>query len=217
MSTTNTLNRRQFLGTATAATSIATILPRRVLGGPGYVAPNDKINLALIGSGTMGINMLMSTWLPREDLHISCIADPNRKTKDYRDWSPHGIRNRVRDFLGDEKWGVDDGILGGREVGQNIVETYYGKKMDKEYKGCTIYSDYRELLEQEEDIDGILCMTPEHLHATICIAAMKKGKHAISHKNPLERIVRSPSRRRYSQGNRRSYSLNGMAERPGVL
>ena len=40
------INRRKFIGTAAAASVAFTILPRHVLGGPGYIAPSDKINLA---------------------------------------------------------------------------------------------------------------------------------------------------------------------------
>ena len=176
------ITRRAFLGTATAASSL-TILPRRVLGGPGYTAPSDKINFALIGSGTMAIKMMMSDWLPRDDMQITCIADPNKDTDDYRDWSQHGMRDRVRAFINKPNWGSEKGIRAGRDPGKEIVDTYYGNiRGMTDYNGCNTYADYRELLDKEEGIDAVLCMTPEHLHAAICIAAMKKGKHAVSHK-----------------------------------
>ncbi len=70
MASERTINRREFLGVAAAASTI-TVLPRHVLGGPGRIAPSDKINLALIGSGTMAINILVREWLPIEELHIS--------------------------------------------------------------------------------------------------------------------------------------------------
>ena len=175
-------NRREFLETFAAVSTIS-VLPRHVLGGPGFVAPSDKVNLALIGSGTQSLRMLMSSWLPREDVHLACICDPNKDTDDYRDWSPHGIRNNVREFIKNPRWGSEQGIRAGREAGKEIVESYYADiRGVSDYKGCTTYVDFRELLEQEEGIDGVLVMTPEHLHGTISIAAMKKGKHTISHK-----------------------------------
>jgi hypothetical protein len=189
----NTIDRRKFLG-ITAASSALAVLPQIACSGPksatkrqvagGYVPPSDKINLALIGTGTMGLNMLMGSWLPSDDLHISCVCDPNTNSTDYRDWSRYGIRDSIRDFLEEPKWGEGDkGIRAGREVGQYVVETHYGKNIRSgKYTGCRAYSDYRELLEKETDIDGVIIMTPEHLHATIAIAAMKKGKHVISHK-----------------------------------
>src|SRR5882762_7921558 len=52
---TNDQNRRKFLGTAAATTAAFTIVPRHVLGGPGVVAPSDKITLGHIGVGTEGL------------------------------------------------------------------------------------------------------------------------------------------------------------------
>ena len=56
-STTNkssmNFTRREFLGTM-AATTAFTIVPRSVLGGPGYTAPSDMVNLAGIGVGSQG-------------------------------------------------------------------------------------------------------------------------------------------------------------------
>ena len=49
------INRREFIGTTAAASVAFTILPRHVLGGPGFIAPSDKINLAYIGCGTQGL------------------------------------------------------------------------------------------------------------------------------------------------------------------
>jgi hypothetical protein len=49
------INRREFLTGAAAAAATFTIVPRRVLGGAGFVAPSDKITLACIGFGTQAI------------------------------------------------------------------------------------------------------------------------------------------------------------------
>lgn len=46
-------SRREFLGSAATAAAF-TIVPRHVLGGPGYVAPSEKLNIACIGVGGMG-------------------------------------------------------------------------------------------------------------------------------------------------------------------
>ncbi len=49
------ISRRSFVSGASAATAAAfTIVPRRVLGGPGYKAPSDKLNIACIGVGGKG-------------------------------------------------------------------------------------------------------------------------------------------------------------------
>ena len=51
------------------------------------------------------------------------------------------------------------------------------KKVDEYYgdAACTTYHDYRELIARE-DIDAIICATPDHWHALICIEAAKHGK-----------------------------------------
>ncbi len=183
MSDKKTLNRRQFLGTAAAVSTIS-VLPRRVLGGPGYVAPSDKINVALVGSGTQAMRQLMSNWLPREDLHLACVCDPNKDSDDYRDWSPHGLRDRVREFIKNPRWGSEKGIRAGREAGKELIESYYANIRGMgDYKGLKAYEDYREMLAEDNDIDLVIDMTPEHLHGVINIQAMKAGKHVVSHKS----------------------------------
>ncbi|HEY1341988.1 MAG TPA: Gfo/Idh/MocA family oxidoreductase, partial [Bryobacteraceae bacterium] len=49
-------------------------------------------------------------------------------------------------------------------------------------------ADFRELLEKEKDLDAVKIMTPDHLHATISIAAMKRGKHVMMHKPIANRL-----------------------------
>ena len=45
--------RRNFLKTAAAASAFM-IVPRHVLGGPAYIAPSDKINIAAVGVNGKG-------------------------------------------------------------------------------------------------------------------------------------------------------------------
>ena len=59
MTTKREMNRREFLGSASAAAAV-TIVPRHVLGGPGYVPPSDKITMAYIGCGTQGLREMVS-------------------------------------------------------------------------------------------------------------------------------------------------------------
>ncbi len=177
-----TFNRREFLATA-AAMSTVSVVPRHVLGGPGFTAPSDKINVALVGSGTQALRQLMTDWLPREELHLACVCDPNKDSEDYRDWSPHGLRNRIRKFLDNPRWGSETGIRAGREAGKELIEDYYAKTREKgSYKGCKTYVDFRDMLAESESIDAVIDMTPDHLHGYVNIAAMKAGKHVIAHK-----------------------------------
>lgn len=49
-----TISRRKFLKGALFAVGAFTIVPRRVLGGPGYLSPSDELTRAVIGVGGMG-------------------------------------------------------------------------------------------------------------------------------------------------------------------
>jgi predicted dehydrogenase len=48
------LSRREFIKRAALAAGALTIIPRRVLGGPGHTAPSDDLTKAVIGVGGMG-------------------------------------------------------------------------------------------------------------------------------------------------------------------
>ncbi|MHC4086111.1 MAG: Gfo/Idh/MocA family protein [Planctomycetota bacterium] len=183
------LNRRQFLG-STAVSSIAfAVVPRHVLGGPGYVAPSDKVTVANIGCGTQGLRE-MPGMLENRDVQIVAVCDPNKFTTNYIDWSSNGIRDGIRRTLGDPTWDTGIvGIPGGRDIGRDYVEKYYAKnKPSAKYTGCNSYEDFRDLLDKEKDLDAVKIMTPDHLHATIAVAAMKNRKHVVTHKPIANRI-----------------------------
>lgn len=183
------LNRRQFIGSAAAASVAFTVIPRYVMGGPGYVAPSDKLTLAYIGCGTQGLRE-MASLITDPSIQIVSVCDPNRMTTDYVDWSPHEIRDTVRKAIGDPSWGDNlNGIPGGRDIGQLLVNKYYERTNNTPgYKGCSSYADFRELLEKEKDINAVKIMTPDHLHATVALAAFKKGKHVVTHKPIANRM-----------------------------
>jgi len=50
----NSLSRRNFLGRTATAAAAFTIIPRSVMGGKGYTAPSDTVNVAGIGIGSQG-------------------------------------------------------------------------------------------------------------------------------------------------------------------
>ncbi len=184
------MNRRHFIGSAAATTATISIVPRHVLGGSGFVAPSDKITVANIGCGTQGLRE-MPGMLENPDIQVVAVCDVNKFTTNYLDWSANGIRNGIRKTLEDSNWGSDyKGIPGGRDIGKEYVEKYYAKnKPSGQYKGCAAYEDYRGLLEKESDVDAVKIMTPDHHHASIAIAAMKKGKHVITHKPIANRMM----------------------------
>lgn len=181
-------NRRTFLGSAAAATAAFTIVPRHVLGGPGVVAPSDKITLAYIGVGTQGLREMVPL-LAVPEIQIVSVCDPCKDAVEYRDWSRTGLLNSIRRALGKPNWGFEGVIPGGRDIGKDIVESYYAaNRASEKFKGCSAYADYRELLDKEKDLNAVKIMTPDHLHGVIAVAAMKKGKHVIVHKPIANRL-----------------------------
>jgi len=182
------MNRREFLVPAVAGLA-TTIVPRHVLGGPGYVAPSDKINLAYVGCGTQGCREMLSL-IANPDVHITSVCDPVKDGEFYIDWDKWGLRDRIRTTLGNPTWGANiKGIRGGRDMFKEIITTYYAQKRGTEtFSGVNEYADWRELLEKEKDLDAVKIMTPDHHHARIAVHAMRAGKNVLVHK-PLSNRV----------------------------
>ncbi len=67
--------RREFIQTTAAAAAAFTILPRHVLGGQKFVAPSDKVNVALIGAGGQGRTNARALF-QEDDCQIIALADP---------------------------------------------------------------------------------------------------------------------------------------------
>jgi predicted dehydrogenase len=60
----------------------------------------------------------------------------------------------------------------------------------KRYPNAKQYKDFREMLDKEDkNIDGVVIATPDHLHAIVSMAAIKRGKHVYCEK-PLTHTVR---------------------------
>jgi len=182
--------RRDFLKSTALATSAVSILPRHVLGGPGFVAPSNKITLACIGFGTQAIREIGGI-LAQPDVQIVAMCDVEKDGVNYLEWSKNDILNTIRRLLDNPRWreGIDY-VPGGRDVGKEIVETCYAKQRGREqFKGCATYVDFRELLEKEKDVTAVKVMTPDHTHAAISIAALKKGMNVIVHKPLANRVL----------------------------
>lgn len=184
--------RRQFA----AAAAPFFLLPRHVLGGKGYVAPNDKVNLGCIGLGRQGMAIMMQ-FLARPDVQVTSVCDCNRGSRDYVEYSPNALMNSARRLLGPgyEKWAEDlasPGVeeiapgfktslgMGGREPAKRLVDAYYESR--KQAGTCTAYSDFREMLDKLKDLDAVYIATPDHWHAPISMAAMKRHKHVLCQK-----------------------------------
>jgi predicted dehydrogenase len=155
--------RRRFLGAA-ASTAAFALLPRHVLGGPGFVAPSEKVNIAIVGAGGQGRSNARSLFNEKE-AQIIAVCDVADRT----DLSPFYY-----------------GGSGGRAAVKAEVESHYTGTTPG--FRCAEYQDFRVLLEREKALDAILCATPDHAHAVVSITAMKLGKHVYCEK-PLTHSV----------------------------
>ena len=184
------VSRRRFLLSGGAAAAAFTIVPRHVLGGPGHIPPSEKITLACIGFGTQAIREIGGI-LASPDVQVVAVCDVEKDGVDYLEWSKNEIRNTIRRLIEKPNWREgSDNVPGGREVGKEIVETYYAKQRGRDqFKGCATYVDFRELLEKEKDVTAVKVMTPDHTHAAISIAALKKGLNVIVHKPLANRLL----------------------------
>ena len=160
----SSISRRKFLGQTAAAAIGFTIVPRRVLGGTGYVPPSDKVNIAFIGVGAQGLRVMLH-FLGEPDVQGVAVCDVNKTGANYPQWDTHEFCNSVQKLLGvNSGWdwlspdqpiqlthslGVTSGVAG-REPAQKIVDGYYGSQQRSgQYRGCSAYVDLRELLEKQ--------------------------------------------------------------------
>jgi len=158
-------SRRRFLGGAAAVTAF-TIVPRHVLGGEGNIPPSEKITLAGIGTGGQGLQNIMA-FLEFPEVQVVATCDVLREGAGYLSWN----------------WGCGKETRpAGCEPARRAVDEHYAKEKESgNYKGCTAYSDYRELLDRE-DVDAVMVATPDHAHAVVTMAALKQGKHVYCEK-----------------------------------
>jgi predicted dehydrogenase len=153
------VTRRNFLKT-TAAASAFTILPRYVFGGSGFVAPSEKINIAIVGAGGQGRSNTQGL-LQHKDAQIVAICDVN-ESADYNRFYYKGMAGSgpVCDIV--QKHNADQG-KGNLKVAK--------------------YADFRDMLDkQKNDIDAVLVATPDHNHFIIAMTAIQLKKNVYCEK-----------------------------------
>jgi predicted dehydrogenase len=143
------VTRRSFnAGTAAAAFGFM-IVPRHVLGGAGYLAPSETVNVAIVGCGGQGASD--ATEILEGGQNIVALADVD--------------------------FGYVDSAQAGRTRGRDGQPNQSAIKLQEAYGKAKRYADFRKMLEEQKDIDAVVVATPDHTHGVIAKAAMELGKH----------------------------------------
>ena len=101
---TGEMSRRRFLTTGTAAMAAPLFIPRSVLGGPGYIAPSDKLRIAAVGLN-MGHNYL--TGCQDEDIVALCDLDHTIGARSFEKWPKARRYHDFRKMLDKEANNID--------------------------------------------------------------------------------------------------------------
>jgi len=120
----------------------------------GRPTPSGRLNLGVIGYGTMG-NDHIGNFLHNQQVQVAAICDPIASTNGYG----YGAERTL-----------------GREPGIKHVNAHY-KNSD-----CKGFVDFREMLDLP-GLDAVLVTSPDHWHAIHAIAAARKKLHVYCQKS----------------------------------
>jgi predicted dehydrogenase len=147
------LSRRTFVSGAARLAAGALAVPGfpmivpRHVLGRGFQAPSDTLNVAIVGAGGMGMSNAEA--LVSQNIVAVCDVD----------------------------FGYVERSLAGRGKDGKGNPRPEGLKLQEQFGKAARYADWREMLEKQKDVEGLVIATPDHNHAVIANAAMKAGKH----------------------------------------
>ncbi|HXI28255.1 MAG TPA: Gfo/Idh/MocA family oxidoreductase [Vicinamibacterales bacterium] len=176
----NKISRRDFVSDVALAGAGIAIVPRHVLG-RGQTPPSDRFNVAAVGVGGQGRSNLVN--LATEHVVALCDVD--------WDYADRGFASLDADIANQQgrldrqqrgearldSQGRPEAPLTALERERMTATIDRMKRLKEMLPRATRYRDYREMLDRQKDIDGVVIATPDHMHATIALAAMDLGKH----------------------------------------
>src|ERR1700687_3381485 len=174
MSKKRKISRRRFLTNVATTGAALAIVPRHVLG-RGFVPPSDTLNIAGIGVGGMGRANLIN--LASQNIVALCDVDWGYagKSLDRLDTDIEKLRARIEAPPAEPAPGQPVAALDREKAKAQLADMI--KLKTEHVPKAKRYKDYRQMLEQQKDMDAVVVATPDHMHATIALAAMDLGKH----------------------------------------
>lgn len=186
-------SRREFVATGALAAAAFMIVPRHVLG-MGQTAPSDRLNIAVVGINGMGAANAQAVM--SENIVAICDVDTGLLEGKLASWQRAIEPRPAAPARGGGGGGgnrqapppppkLDFEEFGPSRLQQEADQKWRQTTNDERLRGFVTeqmprlkrYQDYREMLEQQKDIDGVIVATPDHMHAPIASASMAAGKH----------------------------------------
>src|SRR6476646_7227252 len=175
----SSLSRREFVTTVAGTGAAFLIVPRHVLG-RGFQAPSDTLNIAVAGINGMGAANAQAVM--SQNIVAICDCDLGLLDAKLAPWSrarrptprpaapatPETFKTWPRSksqLAADARWPADDPY--------DRLQAFVKNQVPRLKK----YQDYREMLDQQKDLDAVMVATPDHMHAIIASASMDAGKH----------------------------------------